>query len=776
MAWYKTGTLSITSGATSVTGVGTSFASNVRVGDGLRAPDGQWYEIVNIASETTLGIYPAYAGATVSASANWVITPIQGYVKESADRLRAISNEYSSTLSLLGVPAPTTTAQLRNNIGAQTLNARLTSIADAVVAVNSILIANTATTMTQLATGAYGRTWLALADQAAARTSLGLGTAAYATVTTSTTDTTAGRLIKVGDFGLGSVALTTAVDTSSPTTTGFNRATGATTGKPVGVTQGVLFNGQQTSDVGQQLFLTPTGTFVRSQTAAATYGTWRELADRETLSNSGVNLLNDDYSWVGTTLPAVAIANGAPQPTPVAVSAASSGNGYRITTTTTTQTQNVLFAPSNNAAGYNVDLVPGTYLVSCYIQGSVAGSIRTSLYDGSHRYSPDVPYTTARTRVTMVVNVTDSTRAGVSLQYNYTSNAIGTVITIDSVMIERQIGGSVNPSSFTAGPSSVGLSRVPAQTLAQMQSFGLGTVTVPVVTDLNTLGGGPTTYFRAAASATNLPVASIAIAGQYIGYAATAGVMIVGTLTTNATNTNKLYYRNYNGSVWGAWRDASGGDYGLGLESLPAVADLDAQRVTAWIQINTTQAASSGLPNNIGYTVNHIAGATPTAGHVQWAYPVTSVAANRNRVYKRQLWGTGWSSWQEVMTQGSVVGTVSQASGVPTGAIIERGDGVNGGYTKYADGTLECYITKSDASVAIGSVYYGDFRSTQVNWNYPAAFISAPTMVGMPGGLSASSIATTVTGTATGGYFYIATASQAAAARSVHLIAKGRWY
>lgn len=47
------------------------------------------------------------------------------------------------------------------------------------------------------------------------RTTLGLGTAATADVTTSTTDTTAGRVTKVGDFGIGgySPAVTVDVDT-----------------------------------------------------------------------------------------------------------------------------------------------------------------------------------------------------------------------------------------------------------------------------------------------------------------------------------------------------------------------------------------------------------------------------------------------------------------------------------------------------------------------------------------------------------------------------------
>jgi hypothetical protein len=92
MAWYKTGTVSVVNGETSIAGTGTKFASNSRVGDGFRGPDGEWYEIVNIASETVLGIFPAYEGGTVSADANYMIAPLQGYNKESADRLREITN------------------------------------------------------------------------------------------------------------------------------------------------------------------------------------------------------------------------------------------------------------------------------------------------------------------------------------------------------------------------------------------------------------------------------------------------------------------------------------------------------------------------------------------------------------------------------------------------------------------------------------------------------------------------------------------------------------
>lgn len=91
MAWYKTGTVTVNNGETSVSATGTKFATNSRVGDGFRGPDGEWYEITNIASETVLGIYPAYQGPSVVDSLNYMIAPLQGYNKESADRLREIT-------------------------------------------------------------------------------------------------------------------------------------------------------------------------------------------------------------------------------------------------------------------------------------------------------------------------------------------------------------------------------------------------------------------------------------------------------------------------------------------------------------------------------------------------------------------------------------------------------------------------------------------------------------------------------------------------------------
>jgi hypothetical protein len=95
MTWYKTGTVSLAPGSNAVLGTGTSFIANARVGDAFRGPDGEWYEVINIASNTALSIAPDYQGAAVTAGA-YSLAPMQGYVKDSADALRAATQVIAS--------------------------------------------------------------------------------------------------------------------------------------------------------------------------------------------------------------------------------------------------------------------------------------------------------------------------------------------------------------------------------------------------------------------------------------------------------------------------------------------------------------------------------------------------------------------------------------------------------------------------------------------------------------------------------------------------------
>lgn len=185
MPWYRQGTVAVTAGQTTVTGTGTNFALNARVGDAFQGPDGRWYEVANIASATVISILPAYQGATVAAG-SFGLAPMQGYIKESADRLRQTVDQFGATLALFGgasdLPA------LRSNIGVATrgANSDITSLAGL----------TTALSIAQGGTG--GKT------AADARTGLGLGTAA-----TQNMGTTSGSVATADMVGLPSASSST---------------------------------------------------------------------------------------------------------------------------------------------------------------------------------------------------------------------------------------------------------------------------------------------------------------------------------------------------------------------------------------------------------------------------------------------------------------------------------------------------------------------------------------------------------------------------------------
>ncbi|MHC8293599.1 pyocin knob domain-containing protein [Pseudomonas sp. LB3P58] len=191
MPWYKSGTVSVAQNSNAVIGTGTAFIANSRVGDAFRGPDGGWYEVTNIASDTALSISPNYQGVT-NAAGVYALAPMQGYVKDSADALRALVNTYGVKLAALGT------------------------------------------------TGNYEI--LPVEKGGTGRAGPALGTAAAATVTTSTTDTTLGHLLKVGDLGLGLRIDISGTDLNALLTPGqyWHNASPGVTNCPVGAAAGYV--------------------------------------------------------------------------------------------------------------------------------------------------------------------------------------------------------------------------------------------------------------------------------------------------------------------------------------------------------------------------------------------------------------------------------------------------------------------------------------------------------------------------------------------------------
>lgn len=97
---------------------------------------------------------------------------------------------------------------------------------------------------------------------------------------------------------------------------------------------------------------------------------------------------------------------------------------------------------------------------------------------------------------------------------------------------------------------------------------------------------------------------------------------------------------------------------------------------------------------------------------IQVAYPSNS---SSTQSYYRTRGSNGvWKYWERVITDRTLLGTVSQSGGIPTGAVIERGSNANGAYVKFADGTMICtgtyaWVNSGDAGVDI--TYPAEFAS-----------------------------------------------------------------
>lgn len=77
--------------------------------------------------------------------------------------------------------------------------------------------------------------------------------------------------------------------------------------------------------------------------------------------------------------------------------------------------------------------------------------------------------------------------------------------------------------------------------------------------------------------------------------------------------------------------------------------------------------------------------------------------------------------------RGNVLGTVSESSGTPTGALLEYGSNSNGEYLRFADGTQICWMLISVTDQAIDNSYGSLYQGTR-SWTYPASFSSTPTV------------------------------------------------
>lgn len=114
MSWYRTGTVTVTNGSKTVTGVGTLWTTAVNAGDAFALvdanlnPTGAWYEVESVVSNAEITLKQSYAGTTGSNNQYCVFNMVGNMTTPSfAQRLATF---FASFQSLIDKPTTTPTA------------------------------------------------------------------------------------------------------------------------------------------------------------------------------------------------------------------------------------------------------------------------------------------------------------------------------------------------------------------------------------------------------------------------------------------------------------------------------------------------------------------------------------------------------------------------------------------------------------------------------------------------------------------------------------------
>ncbi len=179
--------------------------------------------------------------------------------------------------------------------------------------------------------------------------------------------------------------------------------------------------------------------------------------------------------------------------------------------------------------------------------------------------------------------------------------------------------------------------------------------------------------------------------------------------------------------------------------------------------------------NQIGFATNGVSRAVLSDTGLSVSVPVTGDAVQQSDtdVTPGRLMRADYG-----YSRGNILGTVSQSSGIPTGAVIESGNVAGGRYIMYADGTMICWHVIGSAltaNVQIGAT--GIYRpSVPYTWTFPREFVGVTPHVtgssrtyleiGYGRGMS----------TTQGNIDICRIGSAATAASAIEMMAVGRWY
>lgn len=191
-------------------------------------------------------------------------------------------------------------------------------------------------------------------------------------------------------------------------------------------------------------------------------------------------------------------------------------------------------------------------------------------------------------------------------------------------------------------------------------------------------------------------------------------------------------------------------------------------------QSNWTGHAEMGLTGSTGFTIKVSADGSNWADAISFD-PATGLAS-----------GAAIQTTPEDITAGrlmradygygpgNLLGAVSEASGTPTGAVIERGSTSNGEYIRFADGTQICSATLNavDCTTAQGAL----FASGTATWTFPTAFTAGSTPALSGSGGKVARFLSFDAPTEADVVWQVLSATSDSAAEAPSVVAIGRWY
>lgn len=158
-----------------------------------------------------------------------------------------------------------------------------------------------------------------------------------------------------------------------------------------------------------------------------------------------------------------------------------------------------------------------------------------------------------------------------------------------------------------------------------------------------------------------------------------------------------------------------------------------------------------------------------------------SAAGQALKVLRQNASATGFEYVAPMVPiRATMVGTVSQSAGVPTGAIVERGANAQGAYVRYADGTQICWLEISTGAVNQINANVANSLAV-VPGAFPATFSAAPVVTGSASpygaaqGVFWAGMFVAPTQTSWGSWLGMAPATTSAFS-TLRLMAVGRWY